>query len=80
MQPLLGSVAHLNVLVSKQILHQRPVHTRHAGVVDGEAIREKVLQLQVLQQKHNELWVFYPINTGGKRSNKKVAYILGEKL
>lgn len=55
MQLLLGSEAHLNVLVSKQILHQRPVHSRHPGVVDGEAVREEVLQLQVLQQKHNQL-------------------------
>lgn len=53
-QLLLGSGAHLDVLVSKQILHQRPVHSRHPSVVDGKAVRQKVLQLQVLQQKHNQ--------------------------
>lgn len=53
-QLLLGSGAHLDVLVSKQILHQRPVHSRHPSVVDGKAVRQKVLQLQVLRQKHNQ--------------------------
>lgn len=54
-QLLLGSEAHLNVLVSKQILHQCPVHSRHPSMVNGKAVRKEVLQLQVLQQKHNQL-------------------------
>lgn len=41
-------VPHLDVAVSKQVLHQGPVGTRHAGVVDGEAKGQQVAQLAAL--------------------------------
>ena len=42
---------HLDVPVGKQILRQGPVHSGHAGVVDGKAVRQQVLQLQILQDE-----------------------------
>lgn len=79
-QLLLGSEAHLNVLVSKQILHQCPVHSRHPGMMNGKAVRKEVLQLQVLQQKHNQLQVFHPsqVTPGRKEATEGSAYPRGK--
>ena len=39
---------HLDVPRGEQVLDERTVDTCHAGVVDAEAVRQQVLQLQVL--------------------------------
>jgi hypothetical protein len=43
-----GWHTHLNVPVGEQVLDERPVHAGHAGVMDGEAVRQQVLELVVL--------------------------------
>lgn len=40
--------AYLRVLGGKQVFYGRAVRARHAGVVDGEAVGEKLLQVLVL--------------------------------
>lgn len=45
---------HLDVAIGEQVLHQRTVHAGHAGVVDGEAVGQQVLQLQVLVERARE--------------------------
>ncbi|KAF3851095.1 hypothetical protein F7725_012867 [Dissostichus mawsoni] len=42
---------NLDVSVSKQILHQRTVHSGHTSVMDGEAVRQQILQFQVLEEE-----------------------------
>ena len=39
---------HLDVAVGEEVLDQRAVGARHAGVVDGEAIRQQVGDVLVL--------------------------------
>lgn len=39
---------HLNVFISEKVLYKRPVNSGHACVMNSEAIRQQVLQLQVL--------------------------------
>eukprot|EP00123_Amoebidium_parasiticum_P015485 comp22998_c0_seq1/m.36625 comp22998_c0_seq1/g.36625 ORF comp22998_c0_seq1/g.36625 comp22998_c0_seq1/m.36625 type:complete len:337 (+) comp22998_c0_seq1:3951-4961(+) len=39
---------NLDVLVSEQILDQSTVHSGHAGMVDGKAVGQKVLELRIL--------------------------------
>lgn len=42
---------NLDVSISKQILHQCTVHSGHTSVVDCKAIRQQILQLEVLDKK-----------------------------
>jgi hypothetical protein len=46
---VLHTAAHLDVAVSKEVLHQRPVNAAHASVVDGKAKRQQVAQLRSLR-------------------------------
>ena len=41
---------HLDVPVGEEVLHERAVGARHAGVVDGEAVRQQVLQVRAARR------------------------------
>ena len=45
--PFAVEAMYLHVPACKQLLHQRPVHPAHAGVVHGKAMRQHGLQLGV---------------------------------
>lgn len=42
------SIPHLDVAVREQVLDQRAVGARHAGVVDAETKRQQIFQIRVL--------------------------------
>lgn len=42
---------HLDVSISKQILHQSTINSAHASVMDGKAIGQQILQFEVLDGK-----------------------------
>lgn len=44
------------MLVSKEILHERSVHSRHSCVMDSEAVGQEILQVEVLHLKHESSW------------------------
>ena len=46
---------HLYVTRGEQVLDERTVDARHAGVMDAKAVRQQVLQLQVLANKITKL-------------------------
>lgn len=38
---------HLDVFVSKQVLHERTIESVHSGMMDRKSIRKKILQIMV---------------------------------
>jgi hypothetical protein len=46
-QPRPSSAPHLDVLVGEQLFDQRAVLACHAGMVDGEAVRQQLLEVRV---------------------------------